>query len=953
MGLRHSFAKKLGWLLLVLCQIAIAEPEFITFPSDIDWVTRRSENFTALYRRGQDSLAVRSLKAAERAHQLLSPIFPKGPENTWMVIADWTDSTNGYSLNIPWPHFVIFAAPPLVTGELATLDNWLDSVILHEYVHTLHTYPASGLWSPLRFIFGAWVLPNLFMPGHLIEGIATYYETEMSRGGRGRSALFKMYRRKAVEAKKWGDEFVPLDMLEGTSTTWPHGASRYFFGYYLHQTLGRKKGHKGLGQLTESFSSNWPYLIHTPFNEVYGKDLGELWDEAFEESRKESQQELTRLQREPLSQLKYLTQSRFFKRDVTLSGDKKYAAYRAAAPYKKLHVAVMNLKTKKVIKEIDVGGGGSGMCWSPNQHHLYFIEGDTGDGYHTHLLKKIHFKSEEKTTVSGNDLSHIHQLACDSSNQVFWIFREVGGVGEVIEYKNSPDSSTPQLTETKRWKVPEGHWVTAITSELKNPIFTLKEGVNTHFYRWNEGNPKKFGEVEGFVFGVKGIENSERFWGIWDRDDRYELWEFNLASPKARKRVAVTGGINSFDRVGNHWAVTSYEHGGWDIALASDAKTQSILPPKANRTVFRKTASTTISKQEEYSPWSSLIPQTWVPSLLFVPDGLQVSAYIPGFDVSQKHNYSLFLGYDFRFPSGGASQSSGFASLGYSYRFGRSSSVYWSSFFFPEYIVSSQLYLTRWGSSLGFSTNWLGLTWSLGPELRKLEAASSITSSNQSTGVGLGVAWQEGFESAPLAVAPRWGTQISLAHSQYFKAMGSTDNYFRSQLNLDQYLPAPWWERSSFYIRGRVGYTEGSSRINSFYQGGGELFISQGRSAFQNRGFPAGVFFARRIFTLSVDYLFPILRVDRGIGLWPIFLTRVTGAIVADGSTSDLGPLDSSPQRFFQRYFGSYGAEIKSDWTIGYYLPVSIRLGLYSPVDAARYNLPNLRFVVGFSASLL
>ena len=58
-------------------------PSYITFPSDIDWVCRDSEHFQILYRRGEAHLAERALRAAERAHQLLVPIFKETPPKTW------------------------------------------------------------------------------------------------------------------------------------------------------------------------------------------------------------------------------------------------------------------------------------------------------------------------------------------------------------------------------------------------------------------------------------------------------------------------------------------------------------------------------------------------------------------------------------------------------------------------------------------------------------------------------------------------------------------------------------------------------------------------------------------------------------------------------------------------------------------------------------------------------
>src|SRR5207245_267157 len=137
---------------------------------------------------------------------------------------------NGYSLDFPFPHIVIYASPPDPEGDLDSYEQWLDTVVLHEFVHTLHLYPASGICKLGRAIFGSAALPNGQMPTHFHEGIATFLATEKSSGGRGRGAQFRMYTRMAVEEKAWGKNFRPYDLFEGSPLHWPHGASPYYFG---------------------------------------------------------------------------------------------------------------------------------------------------------------------------------------------------------------------------------------------------------------------------------------------------------------------------------------------------------------------------------------------------------------------------------------------------------------------------------------------------------------------------------------------------------------------------------------------------------------------------------------------------------------------------------------------------------------------------------------------------
>jgi hypothetical protein len=142
-----------NFLFFLLCIGLQANPVYITFPSDVDWQQIDSAHFHLIYRLGSEKLAKKSLAYAEENYKLLSPIFPETPPKTWIVLADFQDSLNGYAIDFPWPHMVIYTTPPEPSGQLSSLDDWLKSVILHEYVHVLHLYPAQNFWKVLRAVF--------------------------------------------------------------------------------------------------------------------------------------------------------------------------------------------------------------------------------------------------------------------------------------------------------------------------------------------------------------------------------------------------------------------------------------------------------------------------------------------------------------------------------------------------------------------------------------------------------------------------------------------------------------------------------------------------------------------------------------------------------------------------------------------------------------------------------
>lgn len=919
----------LAFLLLICLQSALTEPFFLHMPSDIEWVTATSPHFKILFDPVDEPLAKRALSAAEKAYQLLDPIFEDKPELTWIVLATYQDSPNGFGISFPYPHMVIFAAPPQPDSQLAALDDWLSSVILHEYAHVLHLFPAHGLWSGLRSIFGNWISPNGLLPSHMHEGLATFLETEFTQGGRGRGNQFKMFRRKAVEANAWGESFVPLDLLDPTISRWPQGASAYFFGYQIYQELWKRKGAKGIRQWVNRSASNWPYLISRPLNEVYGQNATDLWKDTFISGASESRTELATAAKESLSELEPITENYFQKWDLTLSPDKTKLLYRAYSPKEGFHWKLWNLEKKVFEDSFPLPTTeGNGTCWikSPNGELIYSVRSESKRGKLTKLLSGLNVLDSMSFDVKEDDkpIDHIQHLSCHQPTGEILIYQEKGGNGTLKRLKPVGDQSFKTL---QKWNVPEGTWITGVSADDHSAWFFLREGVRSHLYLWESNqNPKLVSTLDALVYRLIPQANHS-FDAIAEIDGRAEIWNFLPKKFQIIKKVAVNGGMISFDTLGDSSVmVSNYEHGGYGIAKT---KTQNLKSVELTRTPppLMKLSETGDLKTEPYSALSTLRPQQWFPFILSVPGGWELAALVLGFDIAQRHNYGIRGGYDTR--------GLVFGDVNYQYRFGESSSLGAQTFFSPSYIQSQAAFLKRWGGELnyGFSTGILPIRFRL---LYRKAEASFFGPEKHSVGLGIDTSLQFLFKQRPLAIAPERGIKLSLSHEQYFDTLGSTDSYFSSVASLDQYWAAPWYNDHVFYFSSRFGYTEGAASYVSFFESGGELLISQGRNFFLNRGFLPGIFFARRIFNQNFEYRFPLARIERGLGLLPLKLNQIHAALVADLTSFDSGP---AYPKVFHRYFGSFGAEIKTDWTFSYYVPSRLRAGIYHGVGDFGENL--------------
>jgi hypothetical protein len=914
------------WILLwLVCGTAFAEtPSYITFPSHVDWVTQETPHFHILFRQGEHRLAQRTLAAAERAYGLLSPIFQETPPKTWIILADFHDSLNGYAIDYPFPHFVVFAAPPEPSGALASLDTWLDSVVLHEYVHVLHLYPAHGFWSAVKSVFGTWVLPNGMLPSHLHEGLATFFETHFTRGGRGKGNLFSMFTRMAVKEGVWGKDFVPLDLLEG-SVRWPQGASPYYFGYQIYQELWSLKQAEGIHAFVQDTSGRLlPYWLSKSTQEVFGADYPSLWNSVFEKTERRMSAEIAEIESRPLSPLKYLTDTHFYKWDLVLSPDGGKIAYRKAHPDtgNTLEIAATDGTDQKQSIELEAGRQ-EGLCWVARGQDTFLILAESEFDYNHQLnvLRVINPSNKEKITPHSKDrrIEHVQSIGCTPDGQIL-TYQEHAGRGLVTAWETSAEWK--QWKSTREWPVPESDWVTSLLPG--NPsLLALRRGVSTELYEWEaNGSPKKIWQLPGLFYHLMPRLPSGEIPAVGTLSGRDEVWALDPKKKAARKLISVLGGVNAFEHQGDKWWVSSYRHGGYDIAetKAISDKPQPLTVPAPESRDLPSRDEPLVEKA--YSPISTLLPKAWIPNLLIVPAGVQFSVWVPGFDVSQKNFYNLIGGYDTR--------GSAFFVGDYSHRFGKSQQFNIEGNLLPSYLIASKAFFRTWGGSASYSTR-------LGEKMPLFSAGVSFKQVEDSAlgpglrSVGLTVSLSDSFwvRTAPRAIAPLRATRVSISHGQYFKMLGSDDNYFATTIGVDQYLKAPWADRHIFKLAGRFGISQGTAYYNSFFQGGGELQFSPGRGFFLNRGFYPGTFLSQKMLAFNFDYLFPLVEIERGHGQWPFFLKRIDGALVADVLT----------QNAFMYYYCSAGAELKTHWKTFFYFPTVIRFGAYHGFGQAGESL--------------
>ena len=165
--------------------LLVARPALGQDPSGT-WRTLHTQHFRVHFRPVYRGRAVEAAREAERAYRLLSSELhpPRGIID--VTLSDDVDAANGFTTVFPSNRFTIFLTPPVTDPGLQNYDSWERLVIVHELTHVFHLDRSRGLWGTLQSIFGRLpgFFPNQYQPSWVIEGLATYYESRFTTGGR-------------------------------------------------------------------------------------------------------------------------------------------------------------------------------------------------------------------------------------------------------------------------------------------------------------------------------------------------------------------------------------------------------------------------------------------------------------------------------------------------------------------------------------------------------------------------------------------------------------------------------------------------------------------------------------------------------------------------------------------------------------------------------------------------
>ncbi len=265
--------------LLAVCVAfaAWASVAYAQVPANQKWSTIRTRHFNVHFTPRLEAQARHAAAVAERAYANLATelVRPRGIID--IVISDATDVSNGSATVFPSNRVVVYARPPVDQPSLESYDDWTVLVLQHELTHIFHLDRSRGIWSAAQHVFGRnpVLFPNYATPSWLAEGLAVYYESRFTSGGR----LLGSYHAAVARAAAVDHRVPTLGELSLATSRFPFGESVYVYGSFVWDDLAQRHGAETVPAFVErSSAAVIPILLDREAKRTFGETFTHAWN---------------------------------------------------------------------------------------------------------------------------------------------------------------------------------------------------------------------------------------------------------------------------------------------------------------------------------------------------------------------------------------------------------------------------------------------------------------------------------------------------------------------------------------------------------------------------------------------------------------------------------------------------------------------------------------------------
>lgn len=835
-----------------------------------------------------------------------------------VVIVDNTDSHNGFATPVPQNTIYVYAIPPLAHSSIGEYDNWLRDTAIHELTHIVNLSTTRGYSKVLRALFGTVVSINGMSPLNLIEAYTVYEETNLTKKGRGRSTyLHTMLRTAQKEGTLNSDGIYRLSKAPYIIDEWPLGNRPYLDGYLLMEHVSKKYGDDIPGKISKHNAGVIPYYPSYSFEQYTGKDIPELWDEMLSEKNTEYGRWNEQIENTPVTKIEDVINDGFSNRIVSLSPSGKKLAFHKTSSDKKEKIVIYDLDRDTVIKELSADGTSS-IKWVNEDTIIYNRFHDEVDRSYYWLYSYSLSKNSSKRIKDSQRTLYAHPI----NTKDHCVVKALTGQMQ-IKISDKVVYTSPlfaRLSFPVCVKI-NGKLAVYFVEKLPNEdeaIIRLFEGGTKETIYSSKGSIKDLKIKNGHIYFID------------DPDGVFNIYMSDINGKNIIKRTNFISGAFDLDVNSNDIYVSYYTTDGFKIGRIDKSEQHKQGPVKSSYIKELPIRDLPEIKMEEgetssYSPWKTLVPKFWVPAFAFVDGGFVAGGMTYGADSLFDHQYFLSGAYDSRTKSPYLS------------------AAYINQSFYPTYSiyattenmwVDDNAIIEDFTSGAGVSIP-LDTSWSIGTGITYHYRTMDYEQKRiKRYGVYGLIGYGDTSTTWSAISDPESGLSGFLKYSIFPKAMDSTYSEYQIDSNLRFYIKLG----SSHHViavNNDLSYSYGDPYM--FFIAGGEFSsLIFGTKRYLMRGYPVSYFASRWMFVNNIEYRFPIVTINGGHNLFPIFFTKIHGALVSDNGFMG---------RDFKRNFHSGGIELRASGYILYHLPVTLRMGLYKGTDYKKG-----RFFIGVSS---
>lgn len=958
----------------------------------IDWQTISTPHFEIHFDPKTENEAQKIAGISESVWTKVTQKFnwePSAPVH--LVLSDSTDEPNGMAVPIPYNHIYLYATPPNDSSALDYYDDWITTLLTHEFTHTTHIDMARGLNKIPRAVLGRFWLPNAAQQQWAIEGLAEYNETYETSKGRGRSPFIEMY----LRTVSLENEFASIDKATYWYHRYPYGNTAYWYGIGFHQYLRDKFGDQ---KIFDFANENASHLIPSFFNfktkEIFGKSFSRLWAE-WQQAEKIKFEKLRNQYQSQVHPVELTTDLKLVGRPVWSSDGKSLYTSLADGEDVKIYAWTQSDSGAWTSSLIHSSKGPNRMSFIED-HLIYSELGSTSPYDSNYDLYAFNLKTKKtKRLTRGLRVRDafafrdaIFAVRADGfKNSLIRIPLELDEKSEIPTDEVYPArhdllfQAPGQSSIAKPKASSDGHYL----------AFTMRlEGHDRDLYLYD----LRTGKVESLMNDIAddsdpefAADNRSIYFSSYRKlattdEPVLNIFQIDLESLQISQITDSWTGMSVPAVCQNRMALAHYHSYGWSLNILEGIKPLFADVGHGERREYISTESAPSWKFEKkpYRIGNTLLPRFAVPFVFYTESDTLIALLTGSRDPLSFHTWTglayylstpqrpggalsyMYNGLPFvSFFAGGAAGITNYGQVQYTqppstssytrvlsdyyernYRgvLGATHDLWWNgeatdfsfshSLFFDrrEPLLKRPQYLATGFANVNFSAYGKGT----------ISNVQLAPDTGNQWGVSETLLWSHGVKQDIEGISPKEGSIVALTGEYSPKAMGSKFKQLTTLVSGKTYFE---FARSHFLAaRAATGLQWFDPIYQRTFSLGGTLgegpLSSSGRRSYNMRGLPSSTLEGEGVISASIEYRLMIFDQLPGFGTAPIWIKNLHIATFADGGQTFLWKmkrtlsdiLSNNDEKFgLNRFSFTSGAELRSDTSMSYLPPLTVRLG--------------------------